>query len=64
MTKIVIDCNDASYANVIKNSIGTPSGVTVAISSDKVTITFDEAVDSFVIEKITAQTRLDSITVN
>ena len=64
MTKIGIDCNTASYANVIKNSIGTPNGLTVIINSDKVTITFNEAVNSFEIEKVTAQTRFDSITVN
>ena len=61
---IVFDCNSSSYATALKNSIGTVSGATVTVSSDKVTVTLDSAVDSFTIAKLTAQVRLDSITVN
>ena len=64
ITKIVFDCSGSSYATALKNSIGTVSGVTVTVSSDKVTVTFSEAVDSFAISKLTAQVRIDSITVN
>ncbi len=64
MTKIVFDCNSSSYATALKNSIGTVSGATVTVSSDKVTVTFSEAVDSFVINQLSAQVRMDSITVN
>ena len=63
ITKIVFDCNSSSYASACKTSIGTVSGATVTVSSDKVTITFSEAVDSFVIAKLSAQIRMDSITV-
>lgn len=63
ISKIVFDCNSSSYATAMKNSIGTVSGATVEVSSDKVTVTFDTAVDSFVVAKLTAQVRLDSITV-
>ena len=63
ITKIVFDCNSSSYATACKNSIGTVAGATVTVSSDKVTVTFSEAVDSFVIAKLTAQVRMDSITV-
>ena len=61
MTKIVFDANSSSYATAIKNSIGTTA--TATVSSDKVTVTFNEAVDSFTISKLTAQVRMDSITV-
>ena len=63
ITKIVFDCNSASYATALKNSIGTVSGATVTISSDKVTVTFTTEVESFVIAKLSAQVRMDSITV-
>ena len=63
MTKIVFDCNSGSYATAMKNSIGTVSGATVSVSSDKVTVTFTSAVASFTVVKLTAQVRLDNITV-
>ena len=63
ITKIVFDANSTSYATAMKNSIGTVSGATVTVSSDKVTVTFTDAVDSFVVAKLTAQVRMDSITV-
>lgn len=64
MKKIVFDCNSSSYATALQTSIGTVSGATVTVSSDKVTITFTSAVDSFTIAKLSAQVRIDSITVN
>lgn len=64
MTKIIFDCNNSSYATALKNSIGTVSGATVTVSSDKVTVTFENAVETFAIAKLTAQVRIDSITVN
>lgn len=64
ITKIVFDANSSSYATTMKNSIETVSGATVSVSSDKVTVTFANATaSSFVVEKLTAQVRLDSITV-
>ena len=63
MTKIVFDCNNSSYATAMNNSIGTVSGATVSVSSDKVTVTFTTAVESFTVAKLTAQVRIDSITV-
>ena len=63
ITKIVFDCNSSSYATAMKSSIGTVSGATVSVSSDKVTVTFTNAVESFVVTKLTAQVRIDSITV-
>ena len=64
ITKIVFDANSSSYATAMKNSIGTVSGATVSVSSDKVTVTFANATaSSFVVAKLTAQVRMDSITV-
>ncbi|MBO7313716.1 MAG: hypothetical protein J6U48_05760, partial [Alistipes sp.] len=60
ISKIVFDCNNASYATALKNSIGTTA--TVSVSSDKVTVTLDD-VTEFVVAKLTAQVRMDSITV-
>ena len=63
ITKIIFDCNNATYATAMKNSIGTVAGATVAVSSDKVTITFTTAAESFTVASLTAQVRLDSLTV-
>lgn len=63
ITKILFDCNSNSYATALKNSIGTDSGATTTVSSDKVTVAFSEAKESFVIAKLTAQVRIDSLTV-
>ena len=63
ITKIVFDCNSNSYATALKNSIGNVTGATVTVSGDIVTVTFTNAVDTFTIVKLTAQVRLDSITV-
>ena len=63
ITTIVFDCNSSSYATALKNSIGTVSGATVTVNSDKVTVEFTSADDSFTIAKLSAQVRLDSITV-
>lgn len=59
MTQIVFDCNSASYATAMKNSIGT----TATVSSDKVTVTFSTPCESFNIAKLTAQVRMDALTV-
>ena len=63
ITQIVFDCNSSSYATAMMNSIGTVSGATVTVSSDKVTVAFTSTVELFTIAKLTAQVRLDAITV-
>ena len=77
MTTIVFSCNSTSYATALKNSL-TKSGnmelkvggavaqsVTfeVTVSSKVVTITFSSAIDSLKIKDLTAQVRMDSISV-
>ena len=63
ITQIVFDCNSSSYATALKTSMGTLSGATVDVSSDKVTVTFAEGVESFVIAKLSDQVRMDAVTV-
>lgn len=59
ISKIVFDCNSANYATVLKNSIGNSAEV----SSDKVTVTLDGTSSSFTVQKLSAQVRLDALTV-
>lgn len=58
ISEIVFDCNSASYATALKNSIGSSA----TVSSDKVTVVLSGQ-ESFVINKLTAQVRLDAVTV-
>lgn len=58
ISKIVFDCNSTSYATTLKNSIGSSA----TVSSDKVTVVLNGQ-ESFVINKLTAQVRLDAVTV-
>ncbi|MGN0999156.1 MAG: hypothetical protein ACI4PO_06350 [Faecousia sp.] len=62
MTSIEVTCNSTSYANALVSSI-TDSNATVSSSEAVVTIAFATAVDSFVIADLSAQVRVDSITV-
>ena len=59
ITKIVFDCNSSSYATAMKNSIGSSA----TASSDKVTVTLNGTTNSFTVAKLTAQVRLDNLTV-
>lgn len=64
MTKIVFDCNSASYATALKSSITSNDNYTVSTSSDKVTVAFVTPVTSFTIASLTGgQIRMDSLTV-
>ena len=59
ITKIEFDCNNSSYATALKNSIGS----TADASSDKVTVTLDGTSNSFTISSLSAQVRMDALTV-
>ncbi|MBR2926521.1 MAG: Ig-like domain-containing protein [Clostridia bacterium] len=59
ITQIVFDCNSSSYATALKNSIGDAA----TASSDKVTVTLDGSTNSFTVAQLTAQVRMDSLTV-
>lgn len=61
--EIIFDANSSSYATAMKTSIGTVSGATVTVSSDKVTVTYTTPVESFSVAKFSAQVRMDGITV-
>ena len=62
MTKIEFNCDDykASYATDLQASI---SGATATLNGTVVTVAFDAPVNSFVIEQLVAQVRVDSIVV-
>ena len=61
ITTIVFDCNGASYATALKDSIKTG---TVSVASDKVTVTLDGSSNEFVISSLTGgQVRMDAVTV-
>lgn len=59
MTKIEFTCGSGAYANTLKTSIGAAA----TVSGSKVTVTFAEPQDSFDVAELTAQVRVDSITV-
>jgi hypothetical protein len=59
ITKIVFDCNNSTYANALKTSIGGSA----TASSDKVTVVLDGTSDTFTVAKLSAQVRMDSIAV-
>ena len=63
MMKIAFTCNTSSYANTLKGSIATSTSYSVSINGSVVIVTFKEAVDSFVIEKLSAQVRVNSLSV-
>ena len=60
ITEIVFTCNSSSYATALKNSI---TGATVTVSGSKVTVTLDGTSSTFVIAKLSAQVRVNSLTV-
>ena len=57
--KIVFDCNSPSYATALKNSIGAAA----TVSSDIVTLTLDGTSSIYTVAKLTAQVRMDKMTV-
>ena len=64
MTKIEFVCNSSSYASALQNSIAANANYTVTVSGSSVTVTFVEAVDSFVIDSLSGgQVRMNSLTV-
>lgn len=59
ITKIVFDCNESGHATALKNSIGDAA----TVNSDKVTVVLDGTASQFTVAKLSAQVRLDSLTV-
>ena len=59
MSKIIFNCNTTGYATELKNSIGNDA----TVSGKVVTVKFNELTNEFTVAKLTAQVRLDSITV-
>ena len=63
ISKVEFTVSGTSYANPLKNSIGTISSATVSVSGSTVTITYAAPVDKVTIAKLTAQVRLSSLKV-
>ena len=64
ITKIAFTCNSSSYATALKSSIAANANYTVTVSGSVVTVTFVEAVDSFVIASLSGgQVRMNSMSV-
>ena len=61
ISSIEFDCNSASYATALKNSITT--GETITVNSDKVTVALDGAAKSFEVTLTGGQVRMDAISV-
>lgn len=59
MVKIEFYCNDEDYATALKNTIGENA----TIDGSMVIVTFDEAIDSYSVSALSAQVRMDSLTV-
>ena len=59
ISTIVFDCNSSSYATALQNSIKSGE---VSVSSDKVTVKLDGE-DSFTVDQLSAQVRIDAVTV-
>ncbi len=61
MTKIVFAVSESKYVSPLVNSIGTTA--TTVTEGNNVTVTFVNPVDEFTIASLTAQVRLNSLTV-
>ena len=61
ISTIVFNCHSYEYATELKNSIGNTA--TVSIFSARVTVTLDGSSSSFVIAQLTAEVRMESLTV-
>ena len=59
MTKILFVCSESKYATALKNSIGNAA----TVSGSNVTVTFANPVNDFTVAKLSAQVRLNSLTV-
>lgn len=62
INKIEITASSSDYATALSNSI-SDNNATVTVSGSVVTIVFTEAVDTFTIASLSAQTRISSMTV-
>ena len=61
IAEIIFDCSSSSYATSLNNSAAGTG--TVSVSSDIVTVIPNDASSSYVIAQLTAQVRLDAVTV-
>lgn len=61
---ITFVCNSSSYATAMKNSVGTVAGAEVTVSGSNVVVSFTKATsEQFIVAKMTAQVRMNSLSV-
>ena len=63
MTKILFVVSESKYVSPLVNSISTTATTTTATDGSNVTVTFVNPVDDFTIASLTAQVRLNSLTI-
>lgn len=63
MEKIEFTCNSSSYAGALLKSIATDSRYTATSSGSVVTVSFKSPVDSFTVQQLSAQVRVNSLSV-
>ena len=63
MLKIVFVCGESSYASELKKSMGNVSGAELSMSGSNVTVEFTTPVEILTISSLSAQVRMNSITV-
>ncbi|GEM_PF-5611635 len=64
MTKIVFNCNNASYATALNKSTFDKSVATIAVDGTAVTVTFVTPTSSFEFTSLSAQIRINSLDVH
>lgn len=63
MKRIEFTCNNSSYASALLKSIATNAVCTATSNGSVVTVSFSNPVDNFTIEQLTAQVRINSLSV-
>ena len=64
MTKIVFNCNNASYATALGKSTFDKSVATIAVAGTEVTVTLTTPANSFEFTSLSAQVRINSLDVH
>lgn len=64
MTKIVFNCNNASYASALSKSNFDKSVATIAVAGTEVTVTLTTPANSFEFTSLSAQVRINSLDVH
>ena len=63
MTKLIFNCNQEKYVTALTDTLNGLADITVTTEGLIVTVEFAAPVETFVIKELSAQVRLDSVTV-